>query len=181
MNRQLLSRKVTRPNYRDIKLCEFQTSGDIAKALRKAEFKSRVDSKKLASFFKSSTDEKTCYRVWCFLRENIIYERESKRRQTAKEINRFLYEGYGDCKHYTTFCVGVLNACGIPAFFSLISQKREYPNRPNHIYCVALIGNETIVVDGTKSKYGHESNYIKKWVFARKSKKKSNGTLLSKR
>lgn len=181
MNREILSRKLPRPQYKDEKLCEFQTSADIARALRRAEYNSRLHSKKLAPFFKTSNDAKTCYRVWNFLRENIIYERESKRKQTAKEINRFLYEGFGDCKHYATFCVGVLNACGIPAFFSLISQKREFPNRPNHIYCVALIDNELIVVDGTKFKFNSEASYIKKWVFARKRKKVKNGSVLSKR
>lgn len=181
MTREKLSRALPRPQYKDEKIVEFQQSGDIARALRRAEFNSRAHSKKLAPFFKTTDDAKTCKRVWIWLRENIVYEREPKKRQTAKEINRFVYEGFGDCKHYATFCVGVLNACGIPAFFSLISQKREFPNRPNHIYCVAIVDNEQLVIDGTKTKYNSESRYLKKWVFARKSKQRKNGSVLSKR
>lgn len=180
MNREMLSRKLPRPKLKDEKIVEFQTSTDIAKSLKRAEYNSRVHSKKLAPFFKTSDDKKTCLRVWKFLRENIVYERESKHRQTAKEINRFLYEGFGDCKHYAVFCVGVLNACGIPAFFSLISQRREFPNRPNHIYCVALVENEMFVIDGTKFKFNKESTFVKKWIFARKKKLK-NGSVLFKR
>lgn len=152
------------PDGRRELISRFQSADEIAKQIRRAEFNSREASKKLAKYFKTSDDLKTCQRVWNFLRREIEYVREPMFDQTAKTIPRYLVDGYGDCKHYATTIVGILNACGIPAWFVLISQKKGV-RTPNHAYAAAKVNGRIVIIDPCKKEFGSEARYSFKYHY----------------
>lgn len=153
---------IKRPSGKKEFITRFQTAGDIMKQLKRAEYNSRATSKKLATFFKSDNALTTCAKVWLFLRKEIYYNAEPNHDQTAKTINRFIVDGYGDCKHFATFAVGVLNACNIPCWFTLVGQD-ETVRKPNHAYATALVDKKLVVIDPCRKKFNDECKHFYKW------------------
>jgi len=143
----------------------FQNANDIAKELRRSEIESRKFAKQVKKFFKKNDDEETCEFVWRFLRVYIRYKAEPPERQTGKTIPRFFVDKTGDCKHYSIASVGILNACGIPAWFSVVRQSETDKTR-FHAYCSALIGNKVVIVDPCRTKFDSECYFVKKYNFS---------------
>jgi hypothetical protein len=146
-------------------LVRFQSAKDIAKSIREDEKESRNFAKKLVPFFKSNSEIKTCKRVWLFLRVGIRYGAEPKTRQTTKSIARFIADRKGDCKHYATASVGILNACNIPAWFVVVRQSSSDKTR-FHAYCCALVDNKVVVIDPCRKVFNSECNFVKKYNIA---------------
>jgi hypothetical protein len=143
-------------------VCAFQNASDITKIIRRSEYESRNFAKKLAPFFKKTDDEKTCELVWKFLREYIDYRAEPKEKQTGMTIARFFLAKRGDCKHYSTSAVGILNACGIPAWFVVVRQS-DIDKTKFHAYCQALVRNRIVTVDPCRNKFNSECRFVKKY------------------
>lgn len=144
----------------------FQNAKEIVQSLKKAEYNSRPVSKELAKIFCEPNKKTTAAKVWYFLRTQIQYEAEPKTDQTSKEINRFIKDGIGDCKHFATFAVGVLNACGIKTVFTFVGQDKNQ-KKPNHAYATAFIDNERIVIDPCRKRFNSECKYFYKWDIPR--------------
>ena len=163
LSRQTIAQSIESPDYKAKHVTFFQNAAEIVRELKRAELNSRATSKKLAAKFKENDPYKTAAKVWYFLVNQIKYSAEPSSNQTAKEIKRFIADGYGDCKHFATFSVGVLNAAGIPAWFTFVGQD---PNKkkPNHAYCTALINGKPVVIDPCRrKKFNSECKYYYKW------------------
>jgi len=139
-----------------------QTAIAIFEQMRRAEKNSRAHSLALAPQFSRGSKMGTAKGVYNFLRHGMTYKREPNRLQTAKEIRRFIQDGYGDCKHYATTAVGILNACNIPAWFVLISQRSGSKN-PNHAYACCMIGEEIVVIDPCRPTFNSEAIHYHKY------------------
>lgn len=147
-------------------LSTFQNAKEISNALKMAEYNSRGVSKQLVKYFKEPTDYATAAKVWHFLRTQIKYRAEPKTDQTAKEIQRFIQDGTGDCKHFATFAVGVLNACGIKTWFTFVGQDASI-KKPNHVYGTALIDGQLVCIDPCRKRFDSEPRYFYKWDIPR--------------
>lgn len=141
---------------------QFQNAKDIAREIRRCEYESRDFVKKLIPFFKKNDKEKTCELVWKFLREYINYSAEPKEVQTGKTIARFFVDQTGDCKHYATTSVGILNACGIPAWFVVVRQS-DSDRTKFHAYCQALVNGRIVTVDPCRKNFDSECRFVKKY------------------
>ena len=153
---------IDRPENKREFITGMQTAKQIVQQMKRAEYNSRGTSKKLAKFFGNKDKEKTCKRLWAFLRNEIYYNAEPLHDQTSKTISRFLRDGFGDCKHFAITSVGVLNACGIPCWFSLAGQDSEV-RKPNHAYATALIGTKEIIIDPCRKDFNTECRHYYKW------------------
>lgn len=140
-----------------------QTAGDIMKQLERAEKDSKQASIALSTGFKADNKIQTCKRVFDWLKKNIKYDAEPRIEQTGKTISRFVKDGYGDCKHYATFSVGVLKACGIDAYFKLVGQDKT-KKVPNHVYCVADVNGKQIIIDPCRKEFNSECKYYYSWT-----------------
>lgn len=139
-----------------------QTAKNIAIQLKRAINESEGAADQIKHKFKGNSDFLTCFNVYNFCRKNINYIRESDRLQSAKTIQRILYDKFGDCKHYTTFCCSLLKASGIRVQMRLISQN-FYDPEPTHIYCVAYINDKEIIVDPCVKTFNSEAQYKYKY------------------
>lgn len=146
-------------------ISKYQTAKEIIEQLQRAEYNSRSVSKKLVPFFKKFDQRETCETVWYFLRKRITYNAEPPKDQTAKTINRFIVDGVGDCKHYATASVGILNACGIPAWFVFVSQNK-FSKTPTHAYCCAMVNKKVVVIDPCRESFDSECRHYYKYNVA---------------
>lgn len=164
-------RNIDKPRNKAEHITTYQNAREIVQNLKRAELESRKTSKALSSYFKEPNPKATAAKVWLFLRTELPYFAEPKTDQTAKTISRMLYDclykgGTVDCKHYATFSVGVLNACGVPAWFTFVGQDKN-KKKPNHAYCTAMINNELVTIDPCRKRFNSECKYWYKWNIPR--------------
>lgn len=137
---------------------EYQSSSDIARELKRAVNESLPAAKKICKYFEANNPERTALNVYCWIRKNIVYQREPGRDQTAKTLSRLLSEGYGDCKHYSTFAAAIFKALKMPVYFRIINQTGRY----NHIYTVLKYPNGRVIYcDAVYPYFDAEPNYLK--------------------
>lgn len=110
VEKETLLRKL--PQYRDewITITPDQNVHDIIDEILDAhkEFAPYYD--KIALYFDADTIGGICDNLYNFCKENISYHEEMAEDQTTALPAGILTRGYGDCKHYASFCGGILGA-----------------------------------------------------------------------
>lgn len=145
--------------FKNERVSNYQTAEEITRELKRAVSESLPSAAKIARRFESSTPEKTAFNVYEWARRNIVYIQEPGQNQTAKTIPRLLSEGYGDCKHFSTFAAAIFKALKMPVYFRIIDQSGRY----NHIYTVLKFPNgKTIKCDAVFPYFDQEPTYLKK-------------------
>lgn len=147
----------------------FQNAKEIIQQMMRAELNSRGTSKKLAALFREPTARATAAKVWYFMRNELKYVAEPQEEQTAKTIRKIIADAKkgNDCKHYATFAVGVLNACGIPTIFTLAGQDVRR-RKPNHAYATSIIDGKRVVIDACRKYFDSECEHYYRWDYKRK-------------
>jgi transglutaminase-like putative cysteine protease len=159
MNRQQAYIIAGAANFRNQKIKDFQQAHDITAQLKRAVYESLPAARKIAKRFEATTPERTAFNVYSWIRQNFVYNREPASDQTAKTINRFLSEGFGDCKHFSTFSAAIFKALNMPVYFRVIDQTGRF----NHIYTVLKYpGKEPIIIDGVFHYFNSEPIYTRK-------------------
>jgi hypothetical protein len=139
-----------------------QDAKNIARQIKRAIYNSTKQADIIADKFIGRNDVETCKKVFLFIRKNIEYKRESSNLQTSRTVARILYDKKGDCKHYTILACSILRSLNIPCKMRLISQN-FYNTEPTHIYCVAKIKNEEIIIDPCLKNFNTEASYKYKY------------------
>lgn len=153
---------VMMPKFNQVTITGSQNARNIAKIIKRSIFESSSAANHIAHKFKGGNKYLSCFNVYIYLRKNIKYIREGSNLQTAKTLQRILFDKYGDCKHYTTFACSILKALGIDCQMRLISQDFYDPN-PTHIYCVAKINGQDVIVDPCMKTFDSEAQYKYKY------------------
>jgi hypothetical protein len=112
MLRRKLFNLLPAPNYRSSMVNGWQQVDDIVKAMLQQHKENQADAKKIAKYFCGSNERETARNIFNFLKTEIQYVVEPSSKQSVKSIPRFLADGKGDCKHFTTFANSILSACG---------------------------------------------------------------------
>lgn len=159
--------EVAKPKFNTEVIKGTQNANNIALQVKRAVLESKPAAEALAFKFQGKTPLYSCFNVYDYCRKNIKYTKESANLQTAKTLQRILYDKkngsfYGDCKHYTIFCCSILKALGIKTQLRLISQN-FYNAEPTHIYCVAKVNGKEIIVDPCMKNFDHEAQYKYKY------------------
>lgn len=159
--------EIFKPKYNTEVIKGTQNAKNIALQVKRAIIDSKEQAEAIAYHFKGKNPTMSCFNVYQFCRNNIKYRKESPNLQTAKTLTRILTDKkngymYGDCKHYTIFCSSILRALGIKTYLRLISQN-FYDAEPTHIYCVAVINNKEVIVDGCMKNFDNEAQYKYKY------------------
>ena len=94
-----------------IVITEFQNARDIQREIINAHNYFAPDYDFIARFFWTGDNYSTGRDIWDFLKLNLKYEEESKDEQSSKSPARILAtKEKMDCKHYSLFAGGVLDA-----------------------------------------------------------------------
>ena len=154
-----------RPKNQNFYVSRYQTAAEITGAIVKAIDESRPAAQILAPTFKNSDKYTACKLIWIFCKNAIPYKREPGTNQTAKTLPRILADAKkngGDCKHMATTAAALCKALGIPVKLRLISQTAG-ELQPNHIYAVANVNGQDVIIDAVLKNFDTEARYNYKY------------------
>lgn len=156
---------ILKPKFEDYTLTSTQTINDLLKGIFKAIKESEEGAKVIAPMFKRSTRVKTCFVLFHFLKRNVNYKAEAQNGQTAKTLQRIIFDKQGDCKHYSIFCASILKALNIPFKLRLISQD-QWNKEPKHIYLIVKDEKgKNICLDATLKNFNKECFFHYKYDY----------------
>lgn len=135
-----------------------QGIGDIKRAIQDRFEMDKLDYASIAPYFVGDTVLETCRNVYDFLRENVRNVMESGELQRVKSPAAIIATGQttgGDCKNYSLFAAGILDAINrsgiqkIPLAFRYAKYKSWNGIISDHVFVVAYPGtNKEIWIDG---------------------------------
>lgn len=131
-----------------------QTVKDIIAEVLDAHEENAIDYDSIAPFFNDHNVDDVCMDLYNFCKQNIRYREESEKVQTTKKPVCVLTQGFGDCKHYASFCGGVLDALNrlygrkIKWCYRFASYKILQPT-PYHVFVVVYNNGSEIWIDPT--------------------------------
>lgn len=109
---------------------------------------------RLAPYFEADTVAEICDGLQRFCVGEIEYREESRHDQTTALPTGILHNGFGDCKHYASFCGGILSAISrttgkkINWCYRFVSYKILEPT-PYHVFVVVFDRGRQIWIDPT--------------------------------
>lgn len=136
----------------------FALNHNIIDTLHKNYWIALKQTEKIAPKFKGHDAEDTARNIWKFLKEQIRYVKDDSESQDIRLPNRFVADGYGDCKSYSLFAASILGNLGLPVIFRYASY-RDNPT-PTHVY-VYTFDNEgnQIIIDGVYSRFNSQKPF----------------------
>jgi len=149
---------------------ERQGTSDIIREIEKAHKQYAPDYDKIALLFWKGNAEKTAKGLYSFLKNNVKYSIEPESRQSVKSPSAILatgqYKGAGnDCKHYSLFCGGVLDALNrkgkkIDYVYRFVNY-RLWETEPQHVFIVLnpKKGNE-IYIDAVLFPFNYKKPFV---------------------
>lgn len=112
-----------------------QSTTDIINEIIKAHQKYAADYKKIAGYFRGNTDAQTAKNCFNFLKKNVRYVIDSGENQDIKSPSAIIATQTSDCKCYSLFIGGILEALKIPFCFRFASYNR-HDKTPGHVFIV---------------------------------------------
>lgn len=91
-------------------LVDDQDVQDIMRGLKMKHKQCTADYDRIAKYFPSDDVEELCYDLWAFCRDNLTYFEEPVKKQEVRSPITILKSGYSDCKCYSLFIAGILDA-----------------------------------------------------------------------
>ncbi len=171
---QIATNQIPRPKGKtEIKNAEGLTK-DIIKEILEAD--KEFSSPQFCNFaqqfsqqnWKVKNQKQGLYNLWYFTRHRIRYKQDPKGWQIVQEPPALWKRNIGDCKSKTLFITAVLRCLDIP----YIIRFANYPNPFNnpdvtHVYPVAFLDGEPLIIDAVWHKFGEEAPYNYKQDFKR--------------
>lgn len=119
-----------------------------------------ADTKELAKTLKGKTDLETAHNIWKFVKTNIKYILDPIGEQYIKAPNKTLSDGFGDCKSRSVLITSLLSNNGIKNGYRFASYHLTRPI--SHVYVIANINNQIIVLDADMNSFNQEKKYTLK-------------------
>lgn len=140
-------------------------NGDLRRAIVRAVPKAAAQTRKMAPYFRRSSEQETCRAIFDYLKKNVKYKADGWR-QVVQLPSAILRPGaVADCKSMSLFTAAILTNLGIPYHFVLASYT-DSPV-PGHIYVQTKGGCIVDVVWGKfnsekkpKYRYNMEVSYL---------------------
>lgn len=108
--KEVLLQRLPAYSNRSLTIAKNQTVGDIVQEVLAAHQAFATDYDAIAYDFDHGNDVDTAKILFSFLKNNVRYKVESEAKQTTKSPAAILATQTGDCKHYSGFIGGVLDA-----------------------------------------------------------------------
>lgn len=157
------------PPFRNEKVIIKQRQGttDIINEIVKTHSLYETDYDRIYPLFDTGNIYTTCNNIWNFLKYNLTYNEESGAEQSVKSPSAILHQGENiDCKHYSLFAGGVLDAIRTNEGDSWtwcyrFATDRKGTYEPTHVFVVVFDKNREIWIDPCMESF----NYHKKWEY----------------
>lgn len=117
-----------------------QQTSDIISLINKMHYENRKNYDAICEHFWKGNVEDTARGLFDFLKEHVEYDIEPEDTQTVKTPSAILHSGHGDCKHYASFIVGVVDALrrkGYPVLGAyMYINNEDKSNNYHHVFGV---------------------------------------------
>ena len=170
LNRYDILGKLTPYTGNKVKLTDSQSTNDIIKEILAAHKKHASDYDKIAPQFWRGSVRASCIYVFNFLKQNVKYKIEPDSRQSVKSPAAIIATGanggYNDCKHYSLFFAGLLDAWKRSGkkidFCYRFANYRFLDNKPHHVFVVVNPGKNEIWCDAVLPSFDEKKQYVNK-------------------
>ncbi len=129
-----------------------QNVSDIIKQIIVAHKKYRYLYDKIALYFDADTIPGICSNIYDFLKTQLRYKEEPETKQTTAVPQAILSTRTGDCKHYSLFAGGILDALNrltdkkISWCYRFVSYN-FFSKQPHHVFVVVFYKGDEIWID----------------------------------
>jgi len=130
--RSKISKLLPAPTYQAKLISGWQNTGDIVKAIQVQHIENLQQAKKISHLFCGDNERSTARNIFDFLKTEIEYRVEPSTKQTTKSLQRFIADGYGDCKHFALFANTILQSCGHKPYYRFAGYKDK--TNVQHVY-----------------------------------------------
>lgn len=143
-----------------------QVTDDIINSLVKRHNVDAKDYDKIYKYFWDGNVETTSKKLFDFIKKNIKYDIETGSRQTLKTPSAILVTGKADCKQYSQFIAGVLDAIkrnekiDINWVYRFASYNSQ--NAIQHVFVVVKLGSREIWIDPVLDAFNKKKEYTHK-------------------
>ena len=143
-------------------LVDDQDLNHIISAIKKYHGRHKADYSGIAEEFWTGDPTTTAKQLFNFCKKYVMYKVEPESDQTIKSPGRIISEGYGDCKHYSSFIAGVVDALSrkghpIEANYRFVS---DHPGRDvHHVFAVVRGGGSEYWVDPVLDNFDERPNF----------------------
>lgn len=143
-----------------------QVTDDIINALVKRHNVDAKEYDKIYKYFWDGNVETTSKKLFDFIKRNIQYDIESGARQTLKTPGAILITGKADCKQYSQFIAGVLDAIkrnervNINWAYRFAAYNTQ--NAIQHVFVVVKLKNREIWIDPVLDSFNKKKEYTHK-------------------
>lgn len=147
-------------------LVKDQTTGDIIQAILTAHERYKPEYKKISSLFRGNNNKETAHNIWKYLKTNVRYVVEPENEQRIKSPAAIVATGNttgSDCKNYSLFTAGILEALKIPFAFRFASYSKYGDKTPGHVFVVMYPGTKHEVwIDAVLRAFDYHKPYTYK-------------------
>ena len=163
------------PPYKAQKKLKIENQGtdDIISEILQAHKYFANDYDNIADQFYTGNKLTTAKRIWKFLKSNVKYCIEPDTHQSVKSPAAILATGKydhggNDCKHYSLFAAGVLDAINRKypeariEWFYRFANYRITETQPQHVFVVMKIGGTEIWIDPVLPTFNNKKSFINK-------------------
>ncbi len=145
-----------------IEVKKFAALNDTVGLMKDVILKTLDDTAALARTLKASDTKETCRNIWNFCFHHIQYEKDAANIEQVRRPARVWRDRFAgvDCDCLTVFIGSILTNLGIPFVIRITkySEGRDF----EHVYPVAVIGNQTIILDTVVHAFNYEVPYTQK-------------------
>ena len=156
--RQTILKLLPNPNYRSKLINGWQNTDDIVKAIQQQHIENLQAADKIKHLFCDKDERTTARNIFNFLKSEIGYKVEPAEKQTTKSLQRFVADGYGDCKHFAIFANTILHQCG----FKGIYRFAGYRDKRNLQHVYTYLPKSNTVLDAVLPSFDTEKPYTTK-------------------
>ena len=147
-----------------------QQVSDIMSAMLNAHTKYATEYNKIAQSFAGRDVKSTAHNIYSFLKKNVNYVIEDDDNQMIKSPSAILYTGKStgsDCKNYSLFTAGVLDALnrmGFPINWTFrFASYKMFDKMPHHVFVVINPDtNNEIWIDPVLNGFDYKKQYYYK-------------------
>jgi len=108
---------------------------------------------------RGATDYDTLHNVWQFVKRNLRYRADKIGHERVKSPGASYASREGDCKSFSIAEGALLRTLGIPYKYRFAAYE---PGDFTHVYVVALLDGQEVVLDSVHSKFDEEVRPYKK-------------------
>lgn len=148
-----------------------QSTNDIIAEILKAHTLHAKDYNKIANKFWTGNILTTCKKIFDFLKKNVKYSVEPDTRQSVKSPAAILstgmfLNGYNDCKHYSQFIAGILDALNRQGkkinWVYRFANYKTFETTPHHVFVVVKNNGKEIWIDPVLKYFNEKKPYTNK-------------------